>query len=158
MDHLFTGSALCAVDRRGRVSLPPFVRDTIDRRADSGIVVIGPHESDPCLSAYDRGHVRIVHADHERRRLAEADPHAHHNRARHIFGGTHELKYGAAAKVTLPPAMRRNAGIEDFALFIGVGGTFEVWSPQAALDSGDPMLRDLAARRIENAFPPAHKE
>ena len=45
--------------------------------------------------------------------------------------------------------MRRKGQIEDLALFVGVGGTFEIWNPRLALDSGDEDLRDLAAYRLE---------
>ena len=30
-----------------------------------------------------------------------------------------------------------------------IGGTFEIWNPKLALESGDPDLRDLAAYRLE---------
>ncbi len=45
--------------------------------------------------------------------------------------------------------MRRKGKIEDLALFVGVGGTFEIWNPYVALESGDEDLRDLAAYRLE---------
>jgi len=45
--------------------------------------------------------------------------------------------------------MRRKGRIEDLALFVGVGGTFEIWNPSLALESGDEDLRDLAAFRLE---------
>jgi MraZ protein len=45
--------------------------------------------------------------------------------------------------------MRRKGRIEDQALFVGVGGTFEIWNPKLALESGDTDLRELAAFRLE---------
>jgi MraZ protein len=45
--------------------------------------------------------------------------------------------------------MRRKGRIEDLALFVGVGGTFEIWNPRLALESGDQDLRELAAYRLE---------
>jgi MraZ protein len=45
--------------------------------------------------------------------------------------------------------MRRKGKIEDLALFVGAGGTFEIWNPKIALESGDPDLRELAAYRLE---------
>ncbi len=44
---------------------------------------------------------------------------------------------------------RRRGRIEDLALFVGVGGTFEIWNPHLALQSGDADLRELAAYRLE---------
>jgi MraZ protein len=45
--------------------------------------------------------------------------------------------------------MRRKGQIEDYALFVGTGGTFEIWNPRLALKSKDQDLRDLAAFRLE---------
>ena len=45
--------------------------------------------------------------------------------------------------------MRRRGKIEDLALFVGTGGTFEIWNPHLALESGDADLRELAAFRLE---------
>lgn len=156
MEHLFNSSALCTVDAGGGVSLPPFVRATLERRSDSPAVVIGLHETDPCLRAYDRGYVRILHADHERCRPAESSPEAYHARARRIFGFTEEASCGLDGRITLPPLMRRKGKIENLALFVGTGGTFEIWNPQVALEAGDVALRELAAWRLEEFLPPAN--
>jgi DNA-binding transcriptional regulator/RsmH inhibitor MraZ len=32
---------------------------------------------------------------------------------------------------------------------IGVGGAFEIWDPQAALDQDDPDLREIAAFHLD---------
>jgi MraZ protein len=119
-------------------------------------VVIGVHETDHCLRAYDRGYVRILHAHHERCRSAESSSEAHHARARRIFGFTEEVSYGRDGKITLPPLMRRKGKIEDLALFVGAGGAFEIWNPQLALEAGDVSLRELAIWRLEESPPPAN--
>jgi MraZ protein len=156
LEHLFNSSALCTVDADGCVSLPPFVRTALERRSDSPDVVIGLHETDPCLRAYDRGYVRILHADHERCRPAEGSCEAHHARARRIFGFTEEASYGPDGKITLPPLMRRKGKIADLALFVGAGGTVEIWNPQLALEAGDAALQELAIWRLEEFLPPAN--
>jgi MraZ protein len=117
-------------------------------------VVIGLHEMDPCLRAYDRAYARVLHADHERYRPAESSSAAHDARARRIFGFTEEASCGFDGRITLPPLMRRKGKIEDLALFVGTGGTFEIWNPQLALEAGDADLRELAIWRLEE-FPAA---
>ena len=90
LEHLFNGSALNAVDAKGRLSVPAFIRGVIERRT-----------------------------------------------------------YDTSGRIILPPMMRRKGRIEELALFVGVGGTFEIWNPHLALESGDDDLRDLAAYRLE---------
>ena len=153
LEHLFNGSALTAVDAKGRLSVPAFIRGVIERRSDAKAVVIGMHEVSPCLNAYDRGYARILYAENERRRLAEEgngeDVAAHHARARRTFGLTEDVPYDSSGRIILPPMMRRKGRIEDLALFVGTGGTFEIWNPRLALESNDEDLRDLAAYRLE---------
>ena len=153
LEHLFNGSALSAVDAKGRLSVPSFIRGVIERRSDAKAVVIGMHELSPCLNAYDRGYARNLFAENERRRLAEeaqgGDVAAHHARARRTFGLTEDVPYDTSGRIILPPMMRRKGQIEELALFVGVGGTFEIWNPRLALESQDEDLRDLAAYRLE---------
>ncbi len=153
LEHLFNGSALTAVDAKGRLSVPAFIRGVIERRSDAKAVVIGMHEVSPCLNAYDRGFARNLFAENERRRLAEeaqgGDVTAHHARARRTFGLTEDVPYDTSGRIILPPMMRRRGQIEDLALFVGVGGTFEIWNPRLALQSDDEDLKDLAAYRLE---------
>lgn len=151
LEHLFNGSALSAVDAKGRLSVPSFIRGVVERRSDAKAIVIGMHEVSPCLNAYDRGYAKNLFAENERRRLIEegSDPAAHHARARRTFGLTEEVPYDTSGRIILPAMMRRRGQIEDLALFLGVGGTFEIWNPRLALDSGDADLRDLAAWRLE---------
>lgn len=150
LEHLFNGSALNAVDAKGRLSVPAFIRQVIERRSDARVIVVGAHEVDPCLVAYDRNHARALYAENERRRLAEegADPQAHFARARRTFGMTEEASYDGSGRIILPQMMRDRGKIEDLALFVGVGGTFEIWNPQLALESSDAELRRLAAYRL----------
>jgi len=151
LEHLFNGNALNAVDAKGRLSVPAFIRSVIERRSDAKVIILGGHEADLCLTGYDRNYARILHGENERRRLNEEseDPKAHFARARRTFGITEEAPYDTSGRIILPPMMRRKGQIEDLALFIGVGGTFEIWNPQVALTSGDPGLMELAAYRLE---------
>jgi MraZ protein len=151
LEHLFNGSALNAVDAKGRLSVPAFVRQVIERRSEAKAIILAGHELDACLTGYDRNYARILYNENERRRLNEegADPRAHFARARRTFGVTEEVPYDTSGRIILPPMMRRKGGIEELALFIGVGGTFEIWNPQRALKSEDADLRELAAYRLE---------
>ncbi|HEX8654173.1 MAG TPA: division/cell wall cluster transcriptional repressor MraZ [Allosphingosinicella sp.] len=155
LEHLFNGSALNAVDAKGRLSIPAFIRGVVERRSDARAIVVGPHETDPCLTAYDRGYARHLHIENERRRLLEesqagsGDNVGHFRRARRTFGLTEDVPYDPSGRIIMPPMMRRKGRIEDLALFVGVGGTFEIWNPLLALEHGDEDLRELAAFRLE---------
>ena len=149
----FQGSALNAVDAKGRLSVPTFVRGVIERRSDARAIVVGAHEVAPCLTAYGRNYAQSLFNELERRRLAEEDRGGtlddHYARARRLFGMTEEVPYDTSGRIILPPMMRRKGKIEDLALFVGVGGIVEIWNPRIALVEGDRDLKEIAAWRLE---------
>lgn len=147
VEHLFRGHALNAVDAKGRVSIPASIRQKIERRSDDRAIVLARHEVFPCLVGYDTNYAAVIAEENERRRLKEedSDPLAHYARAYLTMADTAEVPYDGSGRIVLPPRMRRKAGIEDLALFVGVIGTFEIWNPQLALEQGPPPLAELAA-------------
>ncbi|HEY0412505.1 MAG TPA: division/cell wall cluster transcriptional repressor MraZ [Allosphingosinicella sp.] len=153
IDDFFQGSALNAVDAKGRLSVPAFVRAVIERRSDARAIVVGAHEVAPCLTAYGRGYARNLWEDIERRRLAEEGRGGtledHYARARRMFGMTEDVPYDTSGRIVLPPMMRRKGRIEDLALFVGIGGIVEIWNPRVALAEGDRDLKEIAAWRLE---------
>ena len=137
---------MARVDASGRLRLPAFVQSTLSRRTAGRTLLVGSHESDPCLIAYEPAFAAHILADVERRRIAElaAAPHLHHKRARRAFGLVEPVE-AEGGFIVLPALARRRAGIGDCALVIGTGGTFEIWDAAVALDKGDADLRELAA-------------
>ena len=66
LEHLFQGSALNAVDAKGRVSVPAFLRQVIERRGDARNIVLAKHDHFQALSAYDPAHAALKHTKLER--------------------------------------------------------------------------------------------
>ena len=155
LEHLFQGSALNAVDAKGRVSVPAFLRAVIERRGDSRNIVLAKHDHFPALSAYDPAYAALKHVKLERLlEKQETDPSADLEYARRTmmaFGATEEVPYDSSGRVIIPPMMRRKSGIEDLALFIGVGETFQLWNPALFLaDKNIPEdMKDIARFRLE---------
>ena len=147
IDSFFSGSALRAVDADGGTILPPFVLRVFERRGSPSRAVLGPHEADPCISGYDEGSEVSLFAEMERRRLREDGEGlgfaAHHARARRAFGAVERADFDGSGRMVLPPMARRRSRIGSVALFVGVGGSFELWDPQVARASGDETLRQL---------------
>lgn len=146
VEHLFRGNALNAVDAKGRLSVPAFIRAKIERRSDEKLIVLAPHEAYPCLVGYDANFDAEIYAENERRRLREeeADPTAHFARNHRTFGAAEEASYDTSGRIVLPPRMRLKSGIEDLALFVGAGAVFEVWEPRRAIEVGDAELKEIA--------------
>ena len=155
LEHLFQGSALNAVDAKGRVSVPAFLRQVIERRGDARNIVLAKHDAFKALSAYDPAYAALKHAKLERlAEKTETDPAselAYARRTMMAFGATEEVPYDSSGRVLLPPMMRAKGGIEELALFIGVGETFQIWNPKLFL--ADPNIpddmKDIARFRLD---------
>ena len=152
MEPLFSGSGLSAVDASGRTRLPAFVREAAIGRTGRRRLVFGAHEKDRCIAGFDPGYASILHGDLERRRVAEEangiGTEAHHARARRLFGTAEEAEFDADGMIALPELPRRQGRITGLALFVGTGGTFEIWDPETARESGSEDLRALAEFRL----------
>jgi MraZ protein len=155
LEHLFQGSALNAVDAKGRVSVPAFLRSVIERRGDARTIVLAKHDRFACLSAYDPAYAALRHEKLERLlEKQETDPAAELEYARRTmmaFGATEEVPYDSSGRIIVPPMMRRKGQLDDLALFVGVGETFQIWNPKLFLaDKNIPEdMKDIARFRIE---------
>jgi len=155
LEHLFQGSALNAVDAKGRVSVPAFLRSVIERRGNAKTIVLASHESFPCLSAYDPAYAALKHSKLERLfEKEEGNPAAaldYQQRNLMAFAATEEVPYDSSGRIVLPPMMRRKGGIEDLALYLGTGETFQIWNPRLLLkDKNIPEdLKDIVRYRLE---------
>ncbi|HUE79302.1 MAG TPA: hypothetical protein VMN38_06690 [Sphingomicrobium sp.] len=155
LEHLFQGSALNAVDGKGRVSVPAFLRSVIERRGDSKTIVLAKHQSFPALSAYDPAYAARMHAKLERL-LEKEETNAqaqleYQQRNLMAFAASEEVPYDSSGRIVLPPMMRRKGSIEELALFLGAGETFQIWNPALFLadDHVPEDMKDIARYRLE---------
>lgn len=147
--HLFRGSSLNAVDAKGRLSVPGFIRQKIELRAGDKTVVLGPHAKFPCLVGYDTKYSDKMQDKADKKLGDNPDDAAELDVQTSMFGDTLDVGYDGSGRVIVPPRYRKRAGIEDLALFVGLGGEFQIWNPQSALESESPALRKLAADLLE---------
>ncbi|QNP43673.1 division/cell wall cluster transcriptional repressor MraZ [Sphingomonas daechungensis] len=54
------------------------------------------------------------------------------------FAATEEVPYDPSGRIVLPPMMRRKGELQDIALFLGTGETFQIWNPKLLLK--DPRI------------------
>ena len=148
-EHLFRGSALNAVDAKGRLSVPAFIRQKVERRSDEKILVLAVHPEFECLVGYDANHSAVMQDKAEKRLGDNPDPFAELDMQAGLFAGTVDVPYDTSGRIIMPPRLKRRAGIDNLAMFVGMGGEFQVWNPEVALKSESRALRDLAADLLD---------
>lgn len=149
---IYQGYALQLVDDKGRVAIPSSLRATLVARNPAGIdpkdaqsVVIGFHESDPCLIGYDAGYAEALHAELAQRARDHAGPDGAPKNAILRNGMAAEtLPFDASGRFIMPPFPRRRMKIGKYAFFYGVGDAFEIWDPATlvASDAASDVMKD----------------
>jgi DNA-binding transcriptional regulator/RsmH inhibitor MraZ len=140
----YAGHALIRVQPSGKVRLPDFARQVLERHPST--IFIGLHPALPCLIAFD-GRYQQRLSDEISGESAGGERQA---RMRRVFGTTQEMGW-PCDHLRLPDLARRKAMIAARALFVGIGGAMEIWDPQLAAQSGDEVLEELAALHLDGA-------
>ena len=152
--EFFTGKWLNTVDAKGRVSVPAPIRKIITARTpDAKTLMLARHERDQCMRGFEKSYLALAYRD--MRAKQEADIAANRptdSRFAHagtLFGSTEEIAVDGSGRIILPPALRRRAAIVDAAMFLGTGETFEIWSPEIALNCADRAdVREFAGELV----------
>ncbi len=146
---LFRGHALQGIDAKGRVGIPAPLRATIERNSGEKLLLLGVNEADGSLTGADANQSQLDYAriEREQERALEQD------RAPRLaasplvtFGITEELPFDASGRFILPPFFRDEAGLAEWAFFIGKGDHFEIWNPQRLIDGNAEAIVQRAVR------------
>lgn len=150
----FTGKWLNAVDAKGRVSVPASLRKIVSARTpESKALMLARHERDQCVSGFDRSYVALAYQDMRSRQAADVaagrPSEGRFALSGNLFGSMEEIAIDGSGRIILPPGLRRRAAITDSAMFVGTGETFEIWSPEIALQClARPDVREFAEELI----------
>ena len=146
---LFRGHALNAIDAKGRVAIPASIRKTIEANSSEPSVVIGKHARLPCLVGYDNGWAALLNAQidrNEARALDNGRDFDSDGLTRSAFALTEDAGFDSSGRFVLPPFLRSKATLTHWALFLGTGNMFEIWSPHILIETPDVAddFKDLA--------------
>lgn len=122
---IFVGTHVNKIDRKGRVSVPAGFRAAL---SEDGMFYAFPsfrHDGIECRTAAFMEDLSAAVDDldpfsEEQDRLADA-----------IFAASHTLNFDAEGRVVMPEPLRSHANIDEQAVFVGKGKTFQIWEPGA---------------------------
>ena len=153
VEDFFQGSALNAVDAKGRLSVPAPIRQVIERRGGDSVVILGPHPQLDCLVGYDTQYANKLWRDSDALRETEAGsgvaPLVALDRDSGLFGRTLPVPYDGSGRIILPNRLKKRGQIDDLALFVGFGGFFTMWNPRVALECPLRSVRESAEDLLE---------
>ena len=150
----YQGDGIGLVDDKGRVAIPSALRQTLTAnspKADGktgGTVIIGAHQKNKCLVAYDPGYVDLLAAKLEKRESEHTadDGELDYNIKRRAAAGE-AVPFDGSGRFIMPAFPRFYAGIGAHAFFYGVLDYVEIWDPKTLIETGDvPDLVKQMAR------------
>lgn len=134
---MFMSTISGKIDAKGRVSVPSVFRSAISAQngaAQSGAsqgIFVYPSFTENAIEGGGHTLMNDIGAMVERLNLFAEERDA---LAASLFADSHHLNFDADGRVSLPAALLAHAGIEKELCFVGMGGKFQIWSPQGFAD------------------------
>lgn len=131
------------VDRKGRVSFPASFRGALVKAQSDGIILY-PSFKHPCIEGCDEQRIEVIVDSIDQ--LAGFSDDAENLQT--ILADSQRLAIDGDGRVVLPPNFIEFAQLTDTAMFVGIGRSFQIWSPSEYQKHHD-QNRDRA--RSQNA-------
>ena len=123
---LFLSTFAKKIDKKGRVSVPAQFRAAMQDESFGGIVVY-PSFIHSCVEACSMSRIKKLSDS-----IDNLDPFSEERDAfaTTVLGASAQLQFDSEGRVTLPPELLEQSGINEDVVFVGKGQTFEIWEPK----------------------------
>ena len=121
---VFFGTHAMKVDGKGRVSMPAAFRDALNKSGSADAVLM-PTEGSPVIEGCDRAYVDELVS----RAYAPGLSEVAREKIMLMLGEMVTLSVDPEGRFVFPAALRTHAEVEDTAVFVGRGRTFQIWHP-----------------------------
>ena len=125
MGSLFLSTYENKIDAKGRVSMPASFRDLVAKENNTNIVIYKSLHKQ-CLEGCTNSHIEKLQMA-----IENFDPFSQEKDAFEtaIFSDSISLDIDKDGRVNIPKKYSQYAKIDNIALFVGKGKTFEIWNP-----------------------------
>lgn len=136
----YHGSGFSGVDSKLRFTLPVDLRRRVKAgSADHNVLYINMLPDLTCFTGFGEDYLSemkaeiVAEVDAARTHGKDMD---RHRRAVSMVADVERVTFDDGGRFSLPDEVREIMGIDDMLWFVGAIWTFEIWSPQRYLDSG----------------------
>lgn len=143
---LFLSKFLNKVDKKGRVSVPASFRAALPVVDSFHGMVAFPSPRYGAIEGFSMLHMQKLSTQIDTFALF-SDQRDHMAAA--LFAESHPLSFDPEGRVLLPPDLLKHAGIDDQALFVGQGSTFQIWHPDTFKTHYRPERSTLEAALVQ---------
>lgn len=121
----FSGEYECKIDAKGRAVLPSRIKSALPAASGNSLVITRGFE--PCLVLYPQ--VEWAKIFSKVAGLNEFNE-EYRNFQRNFFRGNTEIELDSNGRFLIPRTMAGFAGLEKYAVMVGLGNRIEVWDPE----------------------------
>lgn len=141
---LFLSTYANKVDRKGRVSVPAPFRTALVTQSFPGIVLFrsGAHA---CLEGFAYATMEELSARLDHYDLFSS---AQDDLATTIFAEAVQLPFDPEGRIVIPEHLLKHAGIDEQAMFVGLGRKFQIWSTAAYEKRRDDARRQVKEQNL----------
>ncbi len=136
----YHGSGFSGVDSKMRFTLPVDLRRRVKAGSgDHNLLFINMLPDLTCLTGFGEDYLSDMKDEIEAEVVAARTLGTtidRHRRAASTAGDVERITFDDGGRFSLPDEFREIMGIDDMLWFVGAIWTFEIWSPQRFLDSG----------------------
>ena len=141
---VFFGSHTMKIDGKGRVSMPAAFRDVLTKSGAAEAVLM-PTEGSAVIEGCDRAYVEeLVARAYTPGLLTEAA----RKRIMLMLGEMVTLSVDPEGRFVFPAALRGHASIEDTAVFVGQGRTFQIWHPAKRSEAREQDKSEIGGEKL----------
>lgn len=138
---LYSGNAFSVADGKGRFVLPLEMRRQV-KQASGGEnrLCLSIHLDNGCASGFGLSHKQFLFddvRDMEREARVAGRPFNADLEYEKRLGMIEDVNFDDGGRFFLHPDIKEEAGITDAAFFYGIGRYFQIWKPEALVESPD---------------------
>ena len=113
------------VDRKGRVSVPSSFRNVLSQQKSTGIILY-PSFKHPCLEGSGDERIQEIVSSIDAIDVFSDEA----ENLQTILADAKQVSVASDGRVILPHEFVVHSGISDVASFVGLGKSFQIWSPK----------------------------
>jgi len=141
---VFFGNHTMKIDGKGRVSMPAAFRDVLTKSGPAEAVLM-PTEGSAVIEGCDRAYVdELVGRAYTPGLLPEPA----RERIMLMLGEMVTLSVDPEGRFVFPAALRGHAAIEDTAVFVGQGRTFQIWNAAKFSEAREQTKAKLGGEKL----------
>lgn len=140
---LFLSSYENRLDTKGRISVPASFRSAVSSDKFAGVVLYRSFTNN-CIEGLSMERMEKMATATDQMGVFDSEL---DDLSAMLFADARPLSFDVTGRIIIPPELLAHAGIQDTAIFVGRGNSFQIWNPDAFRIAQQQSLENLRQTR-----------